>query len=166
MKDRVREAIFNLLGPAVRDKQTLDLFAGTGALGLEALSRGAAAATFVECHHPTARVLHDNIATLGVESISRVIVADTFTWIGREPALPEAPWVAFLSPPYDFFVDRAEDMVRLIHWLSVRAPGDSLLVVESDQRFDCRLLPDAAQWDVRNYPPARVAILEKPSTGH
>ena len=66
MKDRVREAVFNLLGPAVVGKHALDLFAGTGALGFEALSRGAAAATFVERHFPTADHLRQTAASLGV----------------------------------------------------------------------------------------------------
>ncbi len=54
MKDRLREAIFNLIGPEIRGKHAIDLFAGTGALGLEAISRGAARATLIEQHHPTA----------------------------------------------------------------------------------------------------------------
>ncbi len=64
MKDRVREALFNLVGPSVIDAHAIDLFAGTGALGLEALSRGAARATFVERHYPTAATIKENIATL------------------------------------------------------------------------------------------------------
>ena len=55
MKDRVREALFNLLGNAVEGKIAIDLFAGTGALGLEALSRGASRAVFIERHRPTAQ---------------------------------------------------------------------------------------------------------------
>src|SRR6185369_13778531 len=55
MKDRVREAVFNLLGPGVKGSHAIDLFAGTGALGLEAISRGAAQATLIERHLPTSR---------------------------------------------------------------------------------------------------------------
>ena len=61
MKHRVREAIFNLVGTAAEGRHAIDLFAGTGALGLEALSRGAAHATFIEKHVPTARVIEENI---------------------------------------------------------------------------------------------------------
>ena len=71
MKDRVREAIFNLIGPAIRGKHAMDLFAGTGALGLEALSRGADRATFIEQHFPTAKIIRQNIAALGVEGPGR-----------------------------------------------------------------------------------------------
>src|SRR5688572_16458652 len=62
MKDRVREAVFNLLGTTVEGCYVIDLFAGTGALGLEAISRGATGATFIERHFPTAKVIEENAA--------------------------------------------------------------------------------------------------------
>jgi 16S rRNA (guanine966-N2)-methyltransferase len=162
MKDRVREAVFNLLGTSVRGKHVLDLFAGTGALGLEAVSRGAARATLIEQHHPTARVLRENVALLGLESAAEVIVANTFLrarWQGR---LGEVPWLVFCSPPYAFYVERAGPMLELLGGLIAAAPGASAFVVEADQRFDFRQLPDPAQWDVRTYPPAVVGIYVKP----
>ena len=73
MKDRVREAVFNLIGPAVRGTHAIDLFAGTGALGLEALSRGAASALFVERHFPTADVIRQNVETLGVSNRATIL---------------------------------------------------------------------------------------------
>lgn len=162
MKDRVREAVFNLVGPSVRGAHAMDLFAGTGALGLEAISRGAAGATFIECHYPTARVLRANIATLAVEPLCRVVVADTFAWWNQSPCLSASAWVAFVSPPYDFYIDRREDMLRLIHGLRAAAPPGSVLVVESDQRFDFASLDSADGWNVRDYPPARVGLYRNP----
>lgn len=162
MKDRVREALFNLLGPSVVGKHAVDLFAGTGALGLEAISRGAAGATFVECHYPTARILRENIATLGVVAVTEVVSADTFIWLRQGPAISTAPpWVVFVSPPYDFYVDRARDMLRLVDAVDAMAPAESVLVVESDQRFDFRELAKRGPWDVRDYPPARIGIYRK-----
>ena len=158
MKDRVREAVFNLVGPSVRGKQVLDLFAGTGALALEAISRGAVGATLVECHYPTAKILRENLATLGVEGVCRVEVADTFHWLTQQPELPEANWLVFISPPYDFYVSRTDDMVRLIETLHATAPPESVLVVESDQRFDFTALGQVCEWNVRDYPPARIGI--------
>src|SRR6185295_2576839 len=66
MKHRTREAIFNLVSTECTGRHAIDLFAGTGALGLEALSRGAASATFIEKHVPSARIVAANIETLGV----------------------------------------------------------------------------------------------------
>ncbi len=80
MKDRVREALFNLLGHAVEGKIAIDLFAGTGALALEALSRGASRAVLIERHRPTAQTIHRNATTLGVEAIVNITPSDTFLW--------------------------------------------------------------------------------------
>ena len=107
MKDRVREAVFNLLGPSVKGKHALDLFAGTGAIGLEALSRGAARATFLERHFPTAELIEQNAAALELSDRVEVLPGDTFTWSkrrAREPKREEA-CVAFFSPHWDLFVD-------------------------------------------------------------
>ncbi len=161
MKDRVREALFNLVGTAVHGKHAVDLFAGTGALGLEALSRGALRATFIEQHHPTARVLRENIATLGVGSDVEVITANTFLRTRWQHTLGPTPWLVFCSPPYAFYLQRTEEMLGLIRWLVEAAPAQSALVVESDEQFDPALLPDPGAWDVRRYPPAVVAIYHK-----
>lgn len=161
MKDRVREAVFNLLGPSVRGKHVLDLFAGTGALGLEAVSRGAARATLIEQHHPTARALRENVALLGLESDAEVIVANTFLCARWQDRLGDGPWLVFCSPPYAFYVERAGPMLELLGSLIAAAPASSEFVVEADQRFDFQQLPDPAQWDVRSYPPAVVGIYVK-----
>ncbi len=163
MKDRVREAVFNLLGPCVRGKHAVDLFAGTGALGLEALSRGAARATFIEQHHPTAQVLRENVAVLGVESIAEVIVANALVPARWDDRLGDVPWLVFCSPPYAFYVERPGAMLELLVGLLAAAPFESVLVVEADERFDFQQLPDTVAWDVRAYPPAVIGIYEKRS---
>jgi 16S rRNA (guanine966-N2)-methyltransferase len=84
MKHRVREAIFNLITTDGPGRQAFDLFAGTGALGLEALSRGAAHATLIEKHVPTARVVEENIRTLGVEDRTTLLVTSAFLWGKRD----------------------------------------------------------------------------------
>ncbi len=180
MKDRVREAVFNLVGPAVAGTHAIDLFAGTGALGLEAISRGAARGTFIEQHFPTAELIRRNAAELGVTKICTVAPANTFIWAKRflgaggqaqpapltarnEPA-PEQRWLVFCSPPYAFYVDREPEMLELIVGLIDRAPPESVFVVEADERFDFGELPRNDAWDVRVYPPAHVGILRTPGT--
>lgn len=161
MKDRVREALFNLVGPSVIGSHAIDLFAGTGALGLEALSRGAARATFIERHYPTAATIKENIATLDVGTVSQVVTGDTFLFVRKLPDLGAEPWVVFCSPPYDLYVERADDVRLMIERLMTAAPAGSTFVIESDQRFEIESLPTAGrevEWDVRNYPPARVGI--------
>jgi len=163
MKDRVREAIFNLIGPAIKGKSALDLFGGTGALGLEALSRGAVRATLIEQHYPTAAIIRENVATLEVESVTQIITSNVFIWHRRGVTPDDLPWVVFCSPPYEFYINRTDEMLNLIGGLMEVAPDESIFLVEADAGFDFGLLPNADQWDVRTYSPAVVGVHTKKS---
>ncbi len=158
MKDRTREAVFNLLGPGVRGMWAVDLFAGTGAMAIEAVSRGAAGAVLIERHLPTARGIRQNIGEIGAESQCTVVTADAFRWAAERPGVCSEPWLVFCCPPYDFFVDRQDEMLDLIATMFEQAPHRSALVVESDARFDHCLLPAPDEWNSRKYPPAVVGI--------
>lgn len=169
MKHRVREAIFNLVGTQAAGMHALDLFAGTGALGLEALSRGAVWATFIERHVPTAGVVRDNMASLGVTDRCDLLVTSAFVWCKRDlpqpmggwsGGPPGAPWLAFVSPPYQLYIDDPTAMLSMVEALQRHAPPGSMLVVESDARFDPTTLPtpNNSAWDIREYPPAVVAV--------
>lgn len=160
MKDRVRQAVFNLLGKEVVGTQALDLFAGTGALGLEAISRGASSATLIEQHVPTARIIEQNIAELGIDVPTHVVAANVFAWVRQqrwEEWAPQ-PWTVFCSPPFSFYVDRLDEMLGLLELLEQRAPPGSWFVVEADSRFDMQQLARFGDWDIREYPPAVVAV--------
>jgi 16S rRNA (guanine966-N2)-methyltransferase len=175
MKDRVREAVFNLIGPAAKGKQALDLFAGTGALALEAISRGAVAATMLERHFPTAELIRKNCQSLGVAEITQVVPVNAFVWARRELAgeggprsepawretIGDAPWLVFISPPFSFYLDRTAEMLALFEQVIAAAPAASIVVVEADTQFDLGQLPGADQWDARSYPPAVVAVYRK-----
>lgn len=165
MKDRVREAVFNLLGPDVKGMHAVDLFAGTGALGLEAISRGASGATFFERHFPTADLIVENAQTLGVTDVCRVIPANTLIQFRKSAPFdgpdPTAPWVVFCSPPYDLYVQQTAELMALLETIRQRAPARSWLVVECDERFDLGRLPGAEEWSERDYSPARIAMWRK-----
>jgi 16S rRNA (guanine(966)-N(2))-methyltransferase RsmD len=161
MKDRLREALFNLIGPRVRGAHALDLFAGTGALGLEALSRGATGATLIELHRSAIADIRRNVALLGVEARAKILVGSAF-FLWRKLSLPaDVPWLAFCSPPYDFYVEREAAMLELIAGLLEAAPVGSLMAVEADERFDFQKLPDPQAWNVRRYRPAVLGIYRK-----
>ena len=162
MKDRVREATFNLIHSSVAGAFAVDLFGGTGALGLEAISRGAVGALFTEQHFPTARVLRQNIQTLGVEAQATLLTGDVFLTYRKNPPLPtEVRWVVFCSPPYRFFNERTEDLYQLLEPLMQRAPAGSLFVAESDTTFDWSRFDALGPWDIRAYPPAVLGIHQK-----
>jgi 16S rRNA (guanine966-N2)-methyltransferase len=165
MKERVREAVFNLLGPGVAGKHAIDLFAGTGALGFEALSRGAKSATFVERHFPTAAVIKKNAEALGVSDQCTILPANTLLWTKRLPELPTTAWVVFCSPPYELYISHTTEMLALVEQLHRHAPSGTLFAVEADERFDFELLPESDRWDVREYPPAVVGILRMGNVG-
>ena len=95
--DRVRETLFNWLATQTAGARVLDLFAGTGALGLEALSRGAREACFVERDPRVATQLVDNLTTLGADSRGRVVTGDALAFLKGEPS---AHSLVFLDPPF------------------------------------------------------------------
>ncbi len=99
--DRLRQAIFNVVGPRVLGARVLDLFAGTGALGVEALSRGAAAATFVERDRPALTSLRANLVVLGLTTRARIIARDALAALHALAQAGEQFDCVFLDPPYD-----------------------------------------------------------------
>ena len=164
MKDNIREALFNLVGGWAKGKAVFDLFAGTGAIGLEAISRGSSRATMIERHFPTVKIIQQNIQTLDVASVAQVHASDTFFWVrkfAKEPTNhPDEPWMVFCCPPYDFFVERTEEVMTMLDSLIALAPPESIFVVESDRRFEHSQLPSADKWDIREYSPAVIATLK------
>ena len=99
--DMLRETLFNILGPRVDGSRFLDLFAGTGAIGIEAISRGAANVTFVEKHSATIRLLKENLASLQITSGVQVIPADVTATITKLSATNATQFdFIFLDPPY------------------------------------------------------------------
>ncbi len=175
MKDNIREALFNLVGGWIPEKVVFDLFAGTGAIGLEAISRGASQAVLVERHIPTVRIIQENVQLLGDDLPVSIETSDSFFWIRqflKSPDLrPETPWVVFFCPPYAVYVDKTDHVLAAIEGMAAAAPEGSLIVVESDSRFDVSLLPDiflnesdsspARRWETRKYSPAIVSVLHK-----
>lgn len=115
--DRIRETLFNWLAPVLPDARCLDLFAGTGALGIEALSRGAAEVLFVERDPLTARQLQSTLATLAAAE-SRIVTGDALKLLSTVPSRFD---VVFLDPPFGA-VDLG-DLCTLLHggWLASQA---------------------------------------------
>ncbi|MBZ0330226.1 16S rRNA (guanine(966)-N(2))-methyltransferase RsmD [Halomonas sp. ANAO-440] len=99
--DRVRETLFNWLAPVTPGARALDLFAGTGALGLEAISRGAREALFVERDARVAQALCTNLGTLGATQRGRVVNADALAFLAAPPTDATPPFtLVFLDPPF------------------------------------------------------------------
>ncbi len=138
--ERIRETLFNWLAPRIEGARCLDLFAGTGALGLEALSRGAATTVFVEKSELAAGVLRANVEKLDAEG-AEIIEGDAFELLQQMPA--KSFDIVFLDPP--FAADMLDDLCRLIDECQVLTDGARVYIEQSVTAIE----PDLpAGWEV------------------
>jgi 16S rRNA (guanine966-N2)-methyltransferase len=140
--DRVREALFAMLGE-LHGASVLDLFAGSGALGIEALSRGAQRAVFVERDARAVKVLRANLEALGIEPDSaEVHRADALVALQSARTRKETYDLIFIDPPYSHARDWGPELTAMLPSLSRPA---ARIVVESDRRAPLQLLLEVAQ---------------------
>jgi len=158
----LREALFNIIGPAIQGSRFLDLCAGSGAVGIEALSRGAAHATFVDSHPASLAVIRRNLEALGALDRAAILRRDAARAPGELARRAERFDVAFLDPPYDTGTAAA----------SVRAEGLRAIIPAQ-----CRLyvqhrrgaaLPAAPGWrlaDERRFGDTMLTTFEREEDG-
>jgi 16S rRNA (guanine966-N2)-methyltransferase len=147
--DRVRENAFNLIGP-VDDADVLDLFAGSGAMGMEALSRGAASVTFVESDREACRTINANLDKLKLHGT--VLCSDVIrTVLGQRRTYD----LVLCDPPYDF------DHARISPHLARLLTENGLLVYESSGRADPPEVPGLEQRTSRKYGSARLTLYDR-----
>jgi 16S rRNA (guanine966-N2)-methyltransferase len=149
--DRVREALFSVLGERVRGAQVLDLFAGSGALGIEALSRGAAEATFVDSSPAAVRALRANLDALG--ATAEVRRQDAVRHLGAASAAARQYDLVFLDPPYRLAGRLGGELSAILP--AVLAPG-AAVIAESDRRDPLDL--DLPLLDERRYGDTLIRI--------
>ena len=152
----VKQAIFNLVGPGIEGAHVLDLFAGSGALGIEALSRGAAYVTFVDHQVRGLAILRQNLEVLGLKDRSHVVRGDVVRWLEASPDVIERAGLVFLDPPYDDVVlDRALKVLD-------RTLDDATVVAEHSRRQEMPAL-DRLQVDrQRRYGDTVVTVFRAP----
>src|SRR2546423_4577328 len=146
----VREALFSILGNAVPDRPFVDVFAGTGVVGLEALSRGASAATSVERDHRLGNDIDAHLRQFGVQREGQLLRTDVYRWAERWRP-PDGPVNVFVSPPFADLGQRPADFHRLIATVQAKAPAGSVLTVQVEDTFDPAALPDAGRGEARKY---------------
>jgi len=135
--DRVRETLFNWLAPVLPQARCLDCFAGSGALGLEALSRHAASVTLLELERPVAQQLEKNLQTLGTRD-ARVINANTLNWLA---AAGEPYDVVFVDPPFrKGLLEQTLQQLEQNGWLA----DEAMIYVESEVEHG--VPPTPASW--------------------
>lgn len=141
--DKLRETLFNVLGPSVAGSRFIDLFAGTGAIGIEALSRDAAEVVLVENHAPAAALIRKNLESLDIRSGATVLPVDALRGLEKLASRPDRKSTlydfVFLDPPYA----AAKDYARVLEFLgsaNLLADGGTV-IVEHRRNFD---LPEEA----------------------
>jgi 16S rRNA (guanine966-N2)-methyltransferase len=132
--DPLRETLFNVLGPTVEDSLFVDLYAGTGAIGIEAISRGAREVIFVESHPKTARLIRDNLAALGVGQGTEVIESTAAHGLERLAARHLLADFIFLDPPYDAPGERTRTL-EFLDESHLIAPG-GIVIAEHRRQMD------------------------------
>jgi len=153
--DRVREAAFNLIGP-VEGASCLDLFAGSGAMGLEALSRGAARVLFVDSDREACRTIERNLAKLGLEG-GYVRRGDALRALAEEEAAGSRYDLVFVDPPYDRFPTVQAALAR--HLPALLAEG-GLAVIETPAALEPEL--PLVKRTSRRYGAARLTLFTRP----
>ena len=126
---KVKQAIFNMVGAGIEGARVLDLFAGSGALGLEALSRGAAEVTFVDQQPRGLAILRQNLDALGFKERARVVRSDVVRWLEASPDAVGAAHFVFLDPPYDDAV-----LDRSLRVLDRQVAGGAIVLAEHSRR--------------------------------
>jgi 16S rRNA (guanine966-N2)-methyltransferase len=154
--DRVKQSLFDVLTPYLDGAKVLDLFAGTGSLGLEAISRGAAHATFFEMDRSAASILRRNIDTFSVADRCTVVSADIFACRRFSAAS-----IVFLDPPYRMLNTHKDELRKLAQTLAERAmEGESLLIFRH-AAADALDLPPFQRYDERRYGEMVIEFLKK-----
>lgn len=170
MKDRTREALFSRLGGSFDGEMVFDLFAGTGILALEALSRGASRAIVVDIIPAAAADIRSAAVEFGWQNEVEVRCGDVFSQAkvifenrAQATSEPEAtvPWLVFVCPPYAMWDEQKAELSELLQYACDKAPSSSVFSVELEENTPLDILPASLQWDVRLYRPAQVAIAEK-----
>jgi 16S rRNA (guanine966-N2)-methyltransferase len=147
----VREALFSILGNAVPGRVFYDVFAGTGVVGLEAVSRGATAARLIEKDPRQAADVQKYADRFGVADKVQVLRADAYRWAERWVPPGNEPVNLFLSPPFPDLTEKADEFLGLVRTLVAKAPDESVLTIQAEEGFPVGELPDLPAWDVRRY---------------
>jgi 16S rRNA (guanine966-N2)-methyltransferase len=162
--DRAKQSLFDVLAPKIEGSRVYDCFAGTGSMGLECLSRGAAHVTFFEADRSALARLAQNIAALRVAERTRTIPGDLFKWFERATTRPADAQITpvdlvFLDPPYRFLVDRSDEVIQLaFHLAHGHMKPDTTVIFRHDAK-DALELPNLEVIDKRDYGDMAIELL-------
>ena len=162
--DRAKQSLFDILAPIISDAEVYDVFAGTGSLGLEALSRGAKFASFFEADRSAIARLSQNLAALQASDRARIVPGDLFRWFDlsiRRPDSTNASGadIVFLDPPYRFLENRADELLQLALNLTHSHLRPTSIVVFRHGGRDKLALPNLEAIDLREFGDMTIELL-------
>lgn len=157
----VREALFSILGDAVPGRVFYDVFAGTGVNGMEALSRGASSAVFVERDFRLVEDIDRHLKEFKMLDVGRILRADVYRWAERWTP-PSEPVTVFLSPPYPDLEEKPGDMLAILAAMQEKLSPGSVLVVQLETCPMMEDIPRKEEWDHRKYGRNHLLFWVKP----
>lgn len=146
----VREAYFSILGNAIPGRVFVDVFAGTGVVGMEALSRGAKQTLFIERDAQFAKDIETHLRAFELTKQAKLYRTDSYRWIAAWVA-PKEPVNVFLSPPFVDLTERTQVLIEAIQQLQAKVAEDSVIVVQSELGSPLDDAPLMQSWERRKY---------------
>jgi 16S rRNA (guanine966-N2)-methyltransferase len=146
----VREAFFSILGNAIPDRIFIDIFAGSGVVGMEALSRDAKQALFVEHDLRLVRDIENYLRVFGLSRQAKIFRTDAYRWIAAWQAPPE-PVNVFLSPPFPDLQERPEEFTQSVATLQAKVATESVIVIQGERGSPLEDEAVLHGWEERRY---------------
>lgn len=165
--DRVKQSLFDILQPRIESSRVYDCFAGTGSMGLECLSRDAAAVTFFEADRSALSRLQRNIEAVEEKNCAAIVRGDLFQWFDRQAALIDEARIdlIFLDPPYRFLTERPQNLNNLALRMAERHLAKAGLVIFRHQAGMSLSLQGLVKVDQRDYGSMSIEFLERAFPG-
>lgn len=141
--DRLRETLFDILGDSVQDSVFVDLFAGTGAIGIEAVSRGASQVIFVEKHAPAVKLIRENLKSLGIAGEVEILPIDALHALDKLASQHVRTHFVFLDPPYA----QAQEYERVLEFIgsAEMLSAGGLIIAEHAKKLELPLFAEALE---------------------
>ena len=159
ISDRVKESLFNIIGPSIQGGSFLDLFSGTGSVGIEALSRGCDRVWFVEAHPRALETIDDNLDLVGYEDRAKIERGDVFQFLRQSP--PSGFDYVYVAPPqyHGLWAACLEMLDATPEWVN----PDGWVVAQIDPReYEALDLAELREFDLRTYGNTQLVFYERP----
>jgi 16S rRNA (guanine(966)-N(2))-methyltransferase RsmD len=157
--DRVKEALFNILGPDLAGARFLDMFAGTGSVGIEALSRGAEHSVFIDIDHKSCQIIRENVLTCGFSESANVLQRNALVYL--ESPVQKPFDIVFIAPPQykGLWKEAIQQLDKHSDWLN----PDGIVIVQLDpSEYLIVEMDNLSLYDERKYGNTKLLFYEKP----